>query len=134
MLYNVQHSFLTFLNLLNSKDFPKDISTASVTISPILPTKKELLALLHEEERRRFSPEIQKQYYNVGNDFTCGKDWMDVTDQMQLELVQEFGYSDEAVQLLRRASQLYPGKIFIVLPNLFFFFTLIFDVLRTNCF
>ena len=35
---------------------------------------------------------------------------MDVTDQMQLELVREFGYSDEAVQLLRRASQLYPGK------------------------
>jgi len=108
------------LNPLDPKEFPKDISAASVTISPILPTKSELLALLHEEERRRFSPEIQKQYYNVGNDPTCGKDWMDVTDQMQLELVREFGYSDEAVQLLRRAPQLYPGETFVVIPNLFF--------------
>jgi hypothetical protein len=42
-------------------------------------------------------------------------------------LVREFGYSDEAVQLLRRAPQLYPGKentlIFYVL---FFLFMLIF--------
>jgi len=33
---------------------------------------------------------------------------MDVTSEMQHELVQEFGYSDETVQLLRRAPQLYP--------------------------
>ncbi|PKY38632.1 hypothetical protein RhiirA4_439516 [Rhizophagus irregularis] len=33
---------------------------------------------------------------------------MDVTDEMQNELVREFGYSDEAVQLLRRSPQLYP--------------------------
>ncbi|CAG8517080.1 9447_t:CDS:2 [Racocetra fulgida] len=56
----------------------------------------------------RFSPEIQKKYYDVGSDPTSGKDWMDVTDQMQHELVREFGYSDEAVQMLRRAPQLYP--------------------------
>ncbi|CAG8719959.1 5122_t:CDS:2 [Dentiscutata heterogama] len=87
----------------------KNTSISSVNIIPILPdTKEKLLALLHEEERRRFSPEMQKKYYDVGNDPTCGKDWMDVTDQMQLELVREFGYSDEAVQLLRRAPQLYP--------------------------
>ncbi|CAG8685647.1 27597_t:CDS:2 [Gigaspora margarita] len=67
-------------------------------IPPILPdTKEKLLALLREEERRRFSPEMQKIYYDVGNDPTCGKDWMDITDQMQLELVREFGYSDEAL-------------------------------------
>ncbi|CAG8488047.1 1960_t:CDS:2 [Diversispora eburnea] len=77
--------------------------------SPKLPTTKEkLLALLREEERRRLSPEIQKQYHKVGTDPTCGKDWMDVTDQMQHDLVREFGYSDEAVQILRRAPQLYP--------------------------
>ncbi|CAG8612750.1 22897_t:CDS:2 [Dentiscutata erythropus] len=57
---------------------------------------------------RRFSPEMQKKYYDVGSDPTSNKDWMDVTDQMQHELVREFGYSDEAVQLLRRAPQLYP--------------------------
>ena len=112
LLHNVQHQFTEFLNPLDSKDVStKDVSTTSIAISPILPTtKEELLALLHEEERRRFSPELQKKYYNVGSDPTCGKDWMDVTDQMQHELVREFGYSDEAVQLLRRAPQLYPGK------------------------
>ena len=73
-------------------------------------TREELLDLLREEERRRFSPEIQREYYNVGNDPTCGKDWMDVTDKMQRELVKEFGYSEGAVQLMRRAPQLYPGK------------------------
>ncbi|RGB27857.1 iodothyronine deiodinase-domain-containing protein [Rhizophagus diaphanus] len=35
---------------------------------------------------------------------------MDVTDQMQHDLVGEFGYSGEAVQLLRRAPQLYQGS------------------------
>ncbi|RIA87984.1 ubiquitin family-domain-containing protein [Glomus cerebriforme] len=109
LLHNMQHHFLKLLNPLDPKEVPEDISDASITISPILPTTKdELLTLLREEERRRFSPEIQKQYYDVGNDPTCGKDWMDVTDQMQHELVREFGYSDEAVQLLRRAPQLYP--------------------------
>ena len=104
----MQHHFLKLLDPLDQKE---DTSAASVTVSPILPTtKEELLVLLREEERRRFSPEIQKKYYDVGNDPTCGKDWMDVTDQMQHELVREFGYSDEAAQLLRRAPQLYPGK------------------------
>jgi len=118
LLHNVQHNFLKILNPLDPKEVPKSISAvASVTISPILPdTKEKLLALLREEERRRFSPEIQKKYYDVGSDPTCGKDWMDVTDQMQHELVREFGYSDEAVQLLRRAPQLYPGN-----SSLFFF-------------
>ncbi|CAB5197336.1 uncharacterized protein OCT59_014212 [Rhizophagus irregularis] len=113
LLHNVQHHFLVFLNPSDSKEdskeIPKDLSAADITISPILPTKKEdLLTLLREEEKRRFSPKIQKRYYEVGSDPTFGKDWMDVTDQMQHELVREFGYSDEAVQLLRRAPQLYP--------------------------
>ncbi|CAG8676751.1 12065_t:CDS:2 [Funneliformis mosseae] len=90
------------------KDCSKCTAIAPVTISPILPTtKEEMLTLLREEERLRLSPEIQKQYYNVGNDPTLGIDWMDVTDQMQKKLVKDFGYSNEAVQLLRRAPQLY---------------------------
>ncbi|CAG8636360.1 8352_t:CDS:2 [Racocetra fulgida] len=82
LLHNTQHHFLKILNPLDPKETPK--------------------------KRRRHSPELQQKYYDVGNDPTCGKDWMDVTDQMQHELVREFGYSDEAVQLLRRAPQLYP--------------------------
>ncbi|CAG8786093.1 14299_t:CDS:2 [Cetraspora pellucida] len=106
LLHNVQHPFLKILDPLDPKNVSNDTSIAYVT--PILPdTKEKLLALLREEERRRFSPEIQKKY-DVGSDPTSGKDWMDVTDQMQHELVREFGYSDEAVQLLRRAPQLYP--------------------------
>ena len=119
MLHNEQHHFLKLLNPLDPKEVPKD----SVTISPILPdTKEKLLALLREEERRRFSPELQKKYYEVGTDPTCGKDWMDVTDGMQHELVREFGYSDEAVQLMRRAPQLYPGKKAYTSFFIYFFF------------
>jgi hypothetical protein len=109
LLHDVQHNFLELLNP-STVDQPKDISINPVTISPILPTKKEeMLNLLREEEKRRFSPKVQQQYYNVGSDPTSDKDWMDVTDQMQHDLVREFGYSDEAVQLLRRAPQLYQG-------------------------
>ncbi|CAG8654611.1 15959_t:CDS:2 [Dentiscutata heterogama] len=109
LLHNIQHHFLKILNPLDPKEVPKGTSIVPVTISLILPdTKEKLLALLREEERRRFSPEMQKKYYDVGSDPTSNKDWMDVTDQMQHELVREFGYSDEAVQLLRRAPQLYP--------------------------
>ncbi|CAG8510314.1 8175_t:CDS:2, partial [Diversispora eburnea] len=45
-----------------------------------------------------------KQYYKVGTDSTYGKDWMDVTDWMQHNLVNEFDYSDETVQILRNAG------------------------------
>jgi hypothetical protein len=111
LLHNKQHHFLKILNPLDPKEVLTNVPTTSVTVCPVLPTTKdELLALLREEERRRFSPEIQKQYHDVGSDFTSGKSWLDVTDQMQHELVREFGYSEEAVQLLRRAPQLYPGK------------------------
>ncbi|CAG8729179.1 11308_t:CDS:10, partial [Dentiscutata erythropus] len=96
LLHNVQHQFLKLLNLLDPKIVSENTSISSVNIIPILPdTKEKLLALLREED-----------------DPTCGKDWMDVTDQMQLELVREFGYSDEAVQLLRRAHHSFIQLIF----------------------
>ncbi|PKK78350.1 hypothetical protein RhiirC2_690727, partial [Rhizophagus irregularis] len=102
LLHDEQHNFSEILDPESQNDFPKDISVNPVTILPILPTKKEeMLTLLQEEEKRRFSPEIQQQYYKIGSDPTSGKDWMDVTDQMQHDLVREFGYSGEAVQLLR---------------------------------
>jgi len=108
LLHDVQHNFSELLDPENQNNFPKDVPVNPVTIVPILPTKKEeMLNLLQEEEKRRFSPELQQKYYKVGSDPTSGKDWMDVTDQMQHELVREFGYSDEAVELLRRAPQLY---------------------------
>ncbi|CAG8642223.1 18550_t:CDS:2 [Dentiscutata erythropus] len=102
-------SMLKLLKPCKKKIAPDNIPEHSVTVTLKLPTtKEELLALLREEERRRMSPELQELYRKVGNDPTCGRDWMDVTDQMQYELVREFGYSDEAVQLMRRAPQLYP--------------------------
>ncbi|CAI2182304.1 6972_t:CDS:2 [Funneliformis geosporum] len=108
LLHDVQHNFSELLDPENQNDFPKEVLVNPVTIVPILPTKKEeMLNLLQEEEKRRFSPELQQKYYDVGSDPTSGKDWMDVTDQMQHELVREFGYSGEAVELLRRAPQLY---------------------------
>ncbi|RHZ86193.1 hypothetical protein Glove_54g75 [Diversispora epigaea] len=71
----------------------KDISINTVITSPKLPTtKEELLTLLYKEERRRLSPEIQEQYYKH-------------------DLVREFDYSDEAVQILRCTPQLYPEEM-----------------------
>ncbi|CAG8468681.1 24167_t:CDS:2 [Racocetra persica] len=111
-IYTCCIPLFNMINLLKTgkkKAVPANIPESSVTVTPKLPTtKEELLALLREEERRRMSPELQESYRKVGNDPTCGKDWMDITDQMQHELVREFGYSDEAVQLMRRAPQLYP--------------------------
>ncbi|CAG8479977.1 2613_t:CDS:2, partial [Racocetra fulgida] len=100
----------TGFNELPQLPQPKERTIPERTVVTLkLPTtKEELLALLREEERRRMSPELQELYRKVGNDPTCGKDWMDITDQMQHDLVREFGYSDEAVQLMRRAPQLYP--------------------------
>ncbi|KAF0558399.1 ubiquitin-domain-containing protein [Gigaspora margarita] len=110
LLHDIRHNF-QFINPLDNDDTSTDISkdsTSSITIFPILPTKKEdLLAVLREEEKRRRSPEIQQQYCNVGSDLRDNRDWIDITNQMQYDLVREFGYSDEAVQLLRHASQLY---------------------------
>ncbi|CAG8770666.1 20652_t:CDS:2, partial [Gigaspora rosea] len=76
------NSVLKLLKIDKKKIAPNNIPENPVTNTPKLPTtKEELLTLLH---------------------------WMDITDQMQHELVREFGYSDEAVQLMRRAPQLYP--------------------------
>ncbi|CAB4380046.1 unnamed protein product [Rhizophagus irregularis] len=74
---------------------------------------EEMLTLLQEEEKRRFSSEIQQQYYKVGSDPTSEKDWMDVTDQMQHNLVREFGYSDEAVHSVPKGS----GQTRVICPD-----------------
>ena len=88
LLHDVQHNFSELLDPENQNDFPKDVPVNPVTIVPILPTKKEeMLNLLQEEEKRRVSPELQQKYYEVGSDPTSGKDWMDVTNQMQHDLV-----------------------------------------------
>ncbi|PKK62132.1 hypothetical protein RhiirC2_870319 [Rhizophagus irregularis] len=91
LVHDEQHNFSEILDPENQNDFPKDIP-------------EEMLTLLQEEEKRRFSSEIQQQYYKVGSDPTSEKDWMDVTDQMQHNLVREFGYSDEAVHSVPKGS------------------------------
>ncbi|GES84197.1 type I iodothyronine deiodinase-like [Rhizophagus clarus] len=124
LFHDEHHNFSEILDPENQNDFPKDIPVNPVTILPMLPTKKEeMLTLLHEEEKRRFSPEIQQQYYKVGSDPTSGKDWMDVTDQMQHELVQEFGYSGRVPQLYHddpafRTTQVYVRNNIASLGNL----------------
>ncbi|KAJ3340653.1 hypothetical protein HDU93_006510 [Gonapodya sp. JEL0774] len=64
-----------------------------------MPTKRELLQLLQEEERRRFSPAVQALYFEAESDPGKGKDWLTVTDQMQLKLVRDFGFGDGALKL-----------------------------------
>ncbi|CAG8487459.1 13095_t:CDS:2, partial [Racocetra fulgida] len=130
LLHNDQHTFMKILIPPSSNDDLKNIPAHSISIHPILPTtKEELLTLLQEEEQQRLSPEIQKQYHKVGSDPTLGMDWMDVTDKMQYDLVRKFGYSDEAVQLLRRAPQIYKGMMFVIFDhgNNYVFY---FDILK----
>ncbi|CAJ0758748.1 2510_t:CDS:2, partial [Entrophospora sp. SA101] len=65
LLHDKQHNFVEYLDPVNEKvTTKKDITTNPVTVLPILPTtKEEMLNLLHEEEKRRLSPEMQQQYY-----------------------------------------------------------------------
>ncbi|CAG8659042.1 30137_t:CDS:2 [Racocetra persica] len=77
LLHNDQHTFMKILIPSSSNDDLKNI------------------------------PAHSKQYHKVASDPTLGMDWMDVTDKMQYDLVRKFGYSDEAVQLLHRAPQIY---------------------------
>ncbi|KXS20255.1 hypothetical protein M427DRAFT_131621 [Gonapodya prolifera JEL478] len=72
-----------------------------------MPTKRELFRLLEEEERKRFSPRIQALYLEAESDPGKGRDWLTVTEQMQADLVREFGFGVGAVQLLRRAAIMY---------------------------
>lgn len=75
-----------------------------------IPTKETLLKMLEEEEKIRLSKEYQDECTKV-KDIPNG--WLDVTSQMQCNLVKKFGFDDEvscdiACNRLRRAQYLYP--------------------------
>ncbi|CAF1619515.1 unnamed protein product, partial [Didymodactylos carnosus] len=64
--------------------------------------------LIREDELRR-SPEIQERYAQaeISND----QSWLDVTHDLQKQIIKEFGLEDEmddALNCLRCATQIYP--------------------------
>ncbi|CAG8444983.1 10291_t:CDS:2 [Diversispora eburnea] len=61
--------------------------------------KKRSFSTLDCDSQESYECINLEQYYKVGTDSTYGKDWMDVTDWMQHNLVNEFDYSDETVQI-----------------------------------
>jgi len=72
--------------------------------------RTKLLAILKREEEVRFSQEYLSKCTEVAH---IPNGWLDVTNNMQKELVKEFGYIDElsntlAVNVIRKALNIYP--------------------------
>ena len=84
-----------------------------------IPTEKMLEKLIIEEEQIRMSQEYQEECTKV-KDIPNG--WLEVTNQMQIDLVKKHGFTSEmncdiACNMLRRARYLYPNnKIFTEVP------------------
>jgi len=71
--------------------------------------KEELLLMLQEEEKQRFSIEYQEKCSLVKNEVNG---WLGITAELQENIARQFGYIDEisnllAVDVMRRASQIY---------------------------
>ena len=72
--------------------------------------RSKILAILKREEEIRFSQEYITKCYEVSH---IPNAWLEVTNNMQKELVKEFGYTDElsntlAVNVIRKALNIYP--------------------------
>ena len=72
--------------------------------------RTKILAILKREEEIRFSQEYITKCSEVSH---IPNAWLEVTNNMQKELVKEFGYIDElsntlAVNVIRRALHIYP--------------------------
>ena len=72
--------------------------------------RSKILAILKREEEIRFSQEYITKCSEVSH---IPNAWLEVTNNMQKELVKEFGYTDElsntlAVNVIRKALNIYP--------------------------
>ena len=72
--------------------------------------RSKILAILKREEEIRFSQEYITKCSEVSH---IPNAWLEVTNNMQKELVKEFGYTDElsntlAVNVIRKALHIYP--------------------------
>ena len=72
--------------------------------------RSKILAILKREEEIRFSQEYISKCSEVSH---IPNGWLEVTNNMQKELVKEFGYTDEisntlAVNVIRKALHIYP--------------------------
>ena len=73
--------------------------------------RTKILAILKREEEVRFSQEYITKCSKVSH---IPNAWLDVTNNMQKELVKDFGYTDEltntlAVNVIRKAQDIYPN-------------------------
>ena len=72
--------------------------------------RSKILTILKREEEVRFSQEYLSKCSEVSH---IPNAWLEVTNNMQKELVKEFGYTDElsntlAVNVIRKALNIYP--------------------------
>jgi len=70
-----------------------------------------LKQMLTRENILRLSPEYQQRYEQAERDSNAETSWLDVTDQLQRQVVREFHLEeemDEALLCLRSATQIYP--------------------------
>ena len=73
--------------------------------------RNKVLLILKREEQIRFSDSYINKCSQVAN---IPNAWLDVTDNMQKELVKEFGFVDElsntlAVNVIRKAKDIFPN-------------------------
>ena len=73
--------------------------------------RNKILTILKREEEIRFSQEYITKCSEVSH---IPNAWLEVTNNMQKELVKEFGYTDElsntlAVNVIRKALHIYPN-------------------------
>lgn len=69
-----------------------------------------LKKLVLRENELRVSHEWQERF--AAAERRADTDWLECVAELQLQVVREFGLQDDTVNLLRRASQLYPSEPF----------------------
>jgi hypothetical protein len=76
------------------------------------PDKNQLILMLEREEKIRMSEDYVNKCSDVKNEING---WLRISEELQYEIVKEFGYTSEieqhlAVNRMRRAQYIYPSE------------------------
>lgn len=74
------------------------------------PSVETLKNMVLRENALRLSPEWQARF--AAAERTLDTDWLDCVEELQQEVVQEFGLQTDAVHFLQTAQSLYPEESF----------------------
>ena len=96
----------------SAKPDKSDKFAKSLTQTIKIPSKEQLLLMLLEEEKIRFSQEYILECNNVASE---PNGWLRISEEKQYEIAKKFGFNtdielDIAVNHMRRAQYLYPEE------------------------